>query len=431
VSKHLKICILSYGSRGDVQPYAALALGLRRRGHAVTLAAPSNYEGFCRALGLDYARLEGDTVAALEDPSLRSAMLRNDMTAFFKLALRVVGEEGKRSIWAQAMRAAEGAQAVLCGTVSEYWAHAVAEKLGIPLILSELAPLSPTSAWPAIGAPLPPLGPFNRLGHLATHWAWWRINARDLNRLRGAWGLPALSRDPLKAARAGGSLVLHAHSPALAPAAPDWGANHATTGAWRFAPGERGGLDGGDASDPGFIGWLENGVPPVYLSFGSLPVLEPRQLIELAGDLCEALNLRAVVSAAGIEAAMADCELPDGVAATEAVDHDWLFPQCSAVFHHAGAGTTHAALHAGVPQLPCPVFADQHFWAGRVQTLGLGVALPFKKLSLEGLVAAAELALGEACQAAAAERASLAAAENGVKSACLAIEGWFEREKNP
>ncbi len=36
---------------------------------------------------------------------------------------------------------------------------------------------------------------------------------------------------------------------------------------------------------------------------------------------------------------------------SEAVPHDALFPLCSLIVHHGGAGTTHAALAVGV--LPC------------------------------------------------------------------------------
>lgn len=49
----MKIPILTYGSRGDVQPFLALVLGLQKVGHIVTLAAPHRFEAFalqCRTL---------------------------------------------------------------------------------------------------------------------------------------------------------------------------------------------------------------------------------------------------------------------------------------------------------------------------------------------------------------------------------------------
>lgn len=44
------------------------------------------------------------------------------------------------------------------------------------------------------------------------------------------------------------------------------------------------------------------------------------------------------------------------------VPHPWLFPQCAAVVHHGGAGTTGAGLMAGRPTAVVPAFGDQPFW---------------------------------------------------------------------
>lgn len=51
-----------------------------------------------------------------------------------------------------------------------------------------------------------------------------------------------------------------------------------------------------------------------------------------------------------------------------------LFPRVAAVVHHGGAGTTTAAALAGAPQVVIPNHYDQHYWAQRVQTLGIGTA---------------------------------------------------------
>ena len=45
----MKISILTYGSRGDVQPFIPLSLSLMKRGHSVKLAAPLRFASFMRA----------------------------------------------------------------------------------------------------------------------------------------------------------------------------------------------------------------------------------------------------------------------------------------------------------------------------------------------------------------------------------------------
>ena len=61
--------------------------------------------------------------------------------------------------------------------------------------------------------------------------------------------------------------------------------------------------------------------------------------------------------------------LPDHVIGVESAPHDWLFPRMSAIVHHGGAGTTAAAVRAGVPSVVVPFFADQPFWASRLSDL--------------------------------------------------------------
>ncbi|WP_179075835.1 glycosyltransferase [Nostoc sp. C057] len=59
-SRKLKITILTVGSRGDLQPYCALAIGLKRAGHEVTIATHENFELFVRKFDLKFAPIAGN-----------------------------------------------------------------------------------------------------------------------------------------------------------------------------------------------------------------------------------------------------------------------------------------------------------------------------------------------------------------------------------
>jgi UDP:flavonoid glycosyltransferase YjiC (YdhE family) len=86
----------------------------------------------------------------------------------------------------------------------------------------------------------------------------------------------------------------------------------------------------------------------------------------------------------------------DNVLAIGDLPHEWLFPRMTAVVHHAGAGTTGAVLRAGVPAVTIPVMADQPFWAGRLQRLGVALpSIPFAQLTAAGLSAAITAAISE------------------------------------
>ena len=54
------------------------------------------------------------------------------------------------------------------------------------------------------------------------------------------------------------------------------------------------------------------------------------------------------------------------------VNQQALFTRVAAVVHHGGAGTTTAAALAGAPQVVIPQVYDQHYWAQRVEQLGIG-----------------------------------------------------------
>ncbi|KAK3156339.1 hypothetical protein QOZ80_2AG0105910 [Eleusine coracana subsp. coracana] len=53
------------------------------------------------------------------------------------------------------------------------------------------------------------------------------------------------------------------------------------------------------------------------------------------------------------------------------IPYSWLFPRCAAAIHHAGSGSTAAALLAGIPQVVCPFLHDQFYWAERLHLLGV------------------------------------------------------------
>ena len=56
----MNITILTYGSRGDIQPFLALAIGLQKSGHKVKLAAPHKFDEFITSHGITSAPMAGD-----------------------------------------------------------------------------------------------------------------------------------------------------------------------------------------------------------------------------------------------------------------------------------------------------------------------------------------------------------------------------------
>ena len=207
--------------------------------------------------------------------------------------------------------------------------------------------------------------------------------------------------------------LLTAVSPTLVPRPRDWPDFVHMTGFWY--------LDAADTYEPPaqLLGFLEAGLPTVYVGFGSMAGFDPLATVEL---VVEALHGRRAVIAAGW-GGLASAALPDSVYCIEEAPHDWLLPRMRLAIHHGGAGTTAAVARAGIPQVIIPHMADQPFWAARVQVLGAGPApVERRTLTAGNLAVAIHAAESPAMRQAAAALGTRIRAEDGVGEAIRIIE---------
>ncbi|MGH7442962.1 MAG: glycosyltransferase [bacterium] len=419
----MRFTLFTLGSRGDAQPYAALGRALLAQGQDVTVCAPENFRDMFEGLGLGFVSLPWDTRALVADPKHRARLLQGKTLGFFRGLRREFQkrQDGLMDAW---IAAAGTGDVLLSATTMDEYVSLLGQALGKPVVHTELLPFTPTGAYPSIAFGVGSLGPLNRASHWLTREVWWRIQRPVAAAFARRLSLPLPLFSPTGAAFRAGTRVLHGYSPALVPWPDDWDpTRHEQSGAWRLERADAQSLPG-DHRDTGFADWLDNGPPPIYLGFGSMPSMDGPDLLELAGDLAEMLDLRVVVGAGWTSVEGPDCDLPEGVAVSSECDHAWLFERCCAVVHHGGAGTTHAAAAAGLPQVVCPVFADQPFWAKRVRSSGAGTALPLKNLDAGRLARTLAAALAESCQDAAADLADRVRAEPGAVGAAQRLIRW-------
>ena len=79
MAKSARITVLAAGSRGDVQPYLALAVGLMKEGYEVKFAANINFAGLAQSHGLKFFPIQVDSYAFVKTQSGRS-WLESDST---------------------------------------------------------------------------------------------------------------------------------------------------------------------------------------------------------------------------------------------------------------------------------------------------------------------------------------------------------------
>ncbi|MFD4431622.1 trehalase-like domain-containing protein [Nocardia sp. NPDC058497] len=119
--------------------------------------------------------------------------------------------------------------------------------------------------------------------------------------------------------------------------------------------------------------WLAAGSAPIYVGFGSMDVGDPAEFVAMLRAVCARRGRRLLLASGW--AAITPC-IDAEVAVVDYVDHAEVLPRCVAAVHHGGAGTTAAALRAGVPQVICSVQADQPYWGQALQRLGLAATIP-------------------------------------------------------
>jgi UDP:flavonoid glycosyltransferase YjiC (YdhE family) len=251
-----------------------------------------------------------------------------------------------------------------------------------------------------------------------------RMYEPTVRQLRAELGLPAVKAAAVRAReeRAGWRAV-YGYSTAVLPRPSDWRAGLEVVGNWWPDVPEGAELPS-DVEE-----FLEGGAPPVFIGFGSMGSGEGERLGRLAVQALRKAGLRGILQAGW--AGLTGGEAHSDVLTIGELPHALLFPRVAAVVHHGGAGTTAAALRAGVPSLAVPVLGDQPFFGRRITALGAGPApIPFGRLSADRLAAAlAETVTTPRYRAGAAAIAERMAGEDGAGRAVELIERWAGGER--
>ena len=382
----MDVTLLTYGSRGDVQPYVALARALRHIGHDVRLVAPPNFADLVHSYTIPFFPVGVDLQAHLNKRIQELAKSGKSIQGLRSLRNELLSiiDDVARETW----QACQGTALVIGVGPASY---SVAEKLDVPFIEVAMQPVTPTRSFPSPIAPtwLHLGGTINRLTHVVFEQAFWQVFRVNVNRVRThVLGLPPYSlAGPLRHLREHGLLRLYAYSPHAVPHPSDWPDQHRVTGYWFLPPPT------GWHPPEALTTFLAAGPPPVYVGFGSMMMRDAQKTTTLVIEALNRTGQRAIL-ATGWGALDETMRQSEHLFFVKDIPHYWLFPRTSAIVHHGGAGTTGAALRSGIPSIVVPFGFDQAFWGQRVAALGVGPQpLPRAKLTVNGLADAIERTL--------------------------------------
>ncbi|MGB7871712.1 MAG: glycosyltransferase [Mycobacterium sp.] len=344
----MKVVLASYGTRGDVEPFATVGRELLRRGHDVCVAVPPNMVGFLETVGFAAVTFGPEPLS-----SVRSRTVEDRASA---MAEQVEYLSRAMEEWGTTLTAlANGADLLITGRIEQGLAANVAEYHGIPQAALHFFP-----------------GAHARL----SGWAGDTTEEAE-NAQRRALGLPEATRHSTR------SLEIQAYD---ALCFPELAAEWADGDVWRPFVGALT-LELPTEADDEVLSWIAAGTPPIYFGFGSGVWLQnPAQTFGLISVACARLGERALICSGASE--FADAPHSDQVKIVGAVNHAAIFPACRAVVHQGGAGTTAAGMRAGIPTLILwhPI-NDQQIWADAVTRLKVGSGRAFSASNLGSLVA--------------------------------------------
>lgn len=361
-----RIVLNTFGSFGDVHPYMAVALELRRRGHTPVIATMEIYREKVETAGLEFAPVRPNIPQPKEqDQELIDKIMEPRTGPRFLMEELVF--PAVRDSYQDLLVAVDGADLLITHPAAPA-GPLIGRKIGLPWISTVLAPLSFFSVY---DPPIPPvwqwstkifklLGPRFRKMFFDVMKS--RYKAKPVAEFRAELGLPDYG-NPMFDGQHSPLRVLALFSKVFAAPQPDWPPQTEVAG-FCFYDGNH------EAAFPSELSaFVDSGPPPIVFTLGSSAVWVARDFFRESIAAARQLGQRAVLLI-GDERNHPGA-LPEGIIAVDYVSYQRLMPRASVVVHHGGVGTTSNGLLAGVPTLIVPFAFDQSDNAEHARRLGV------------------------------------------------------------
>ncbi|WP_300604315.1 glycosyltransferase [Niabella sp.] len=413
--------IITFGSRGDVQPYIALALELIEQGNSVSIVGNENFSDFVATYGIPFYPLPVDSQKILQSPEIAGILKSGNVITYLRELGKII-RKGQDAVLQNMVHYCEPFDVLVATPLTVVWVFSVAERLRKPWAIVQLTvPSVPTAVFPYLGLDFFNAPSYNRFTYRLMRWLFWKEHKKDIQEQRALLKLPPLEKPMPKKIDEQQVLQLHAFSRFLLQRPSDWPQEADITG---FLDLKAAGQDSG--TEQAVSNWLKQGTPPVYIGFGSFAVPDPTIFYGILEYLLSHTEGRYIFCQGWSEPA----ELPKSqrVFEVKAIDHSWLFPQCKLAVVHGGIGTVGAGLRSKIPVVVVSVLGDQPIWGRFVKRKGWGAHLPFKQLTAEKLLNAIRAADQDTIRTSVQEVGSMMEQENGAAETASKLEAYFKTQ---
>lgn len=312
----MRIAVVAVGTRGDVEPHAALCQGLRHAGYDARLCAPDDFAPSLARRDIPCDPIPVSFRGLYETADGRALMTTGANGIQFLRGLRRVAVDVVAQLIDAIRTACRKADAV-CYSPLGVPALYFAREMGIPAFATSLQPLGRTAehANPLLPLPHWTPGAINRLSYRLVEQVFWQVSRPLLQPHMGSrlpvWGHFRELYD-------GDGPALFAYSPLVAPRPHDWRPWMHATGYWRSCET--------DWQPPeGLEDFLADG-PAVCVGFGSMHSRRIAPILDIVPGALARTGKRVLILT-GWSGYAGRCAGRHGnVFIAESVPHDWLFP---------------------------------------------------------------------------------------------------------
>jgi len=363
----MKIILTSIGTRGDVEPFIAIGIILKEKGHQVICAFSEQFRELTENCDLEFASLGEKNDDLLESDASRTAIGGAGIKKFFayiklmNLAQNQKAPEEKEFKLYDLVKQ-EKPDRIVYHSKNVYpviWEY---ENRGKTIFISPFPYLHYVKGHPILGL-INNYGEFiNKLTFkfydfgvvTATILAkkWLQINEKIMRK-----ELKNIIRS---------RKFIYTISPSLFPRPGDWKSNIKILGHQELKQ------ETDWKPENKLTEFIEKYEKILFVTFGSMPNPEPKLKTKIILEILERNKIPAIINTASGGLVKPDKFNSELIYFVSQVPYDWIFPKMYAVIHHGGAGTTHLAIKYGCASMIIPHFIDQFNWDKIISELGVG-----------------------------------------------------------
>lgn len=416
----MKFGIITCGSRGDIQPFVALAVALKQRGHDVKIISSENFRNFIESYDIEFISYSSNPLELLYSDKLLNYLQKDNKLGVVN-QLHKLGQLTIKEFTKLPYQIFDEFDFLISHVFLSAFVLSISEKLNkkFGVVILNL-PGTPTKEFP-----YQPVGFinhhfYNRISYKAIKLIW-LVYKKWINNHRLEIGLQR--SDMWRKVFESDILTIYPMSRALISQPNDWPSNTQVTGFLNL-PVKQTIVGYYDQVPEELDSWLSIGEKPIFIGFGSIPIPNQALICKVVESLISAGER--VVFILGWSTIKELAPHPNLVL-IKSIDYNWLLPYCKLAIFPTGIGTIDCVLKAGIPMVLLSILADQPYNAKMVADKRVAIHIPFDKLTLKKLMKAIEDCQSPEFMIQVQKLSKIVNQENGVEEAATLIEKYAKR----